>query len=704
MAIVTPDNSTLTQAEVIERWLKIWHPLPGEVIELRALHVPDRAQAICHIYASPEELAQAAVQLDRAGAKGCYFSLNPLLPSLLGRKTSAHKEDVLARHWLPIDVDPLREAGSNANQLEREAAWQVLLQCRQFLDAAGLAQPVIGDSGNGFHICYPLQLPNDQAAHELLRFTISYLAGLHNSSGAIIDTATFDAPRIWRLYGTRARKGPHSPERPHRWTKLIEGLAWDNLIAQANTRILQDLVFRWQSAAELRRLHASASVAGTPYARAALQQELNALSNAPVGARNNQLNRSAFALGQLIGTHALDRQEVEAALTLLARSLGLPDTEAHNTIQSGLNSGIAQPRTIPSHQDPLTNGASHTTQPPLPADLVIRASDVVPCTVEWLWPGRIPLGKLTTFAGLGGLGKTFALCDIAARVSAGLPWPDDPQLENPAGQVVFISAEDDPEDTLVPRLNALQANLHRILFLKTQVLDHFSLKDLPVLDRILQQAGACVRLVAIDPPTAFLGNIDDHKNSSLRALLGPLKNWAYQHQCSVIFNTHLNKAAAVKGEALMRVMGSVAWVNAVRAAYLFVRDPENHMRRLFLGLKMNLALEPPGLAFHIVDSLDGGARLEWLGSVKHTADDVLANSTSRPRTQQATTWLAERLHERAEWPSSELFAAATAAKISRTALYEAKRLLNLPGARKIVTPQGTSWIWWVPDNWTPPSL
>jgi putative DNA primase/helicase len=304
---------------------------------------------------------------------------------------------------------------------------------------------------------------------------------------------------------------------------------------------------------------------------------------------------------------------------------------------------------------------------------------------------------------MGGLGKTFTLCDIAARVSRGLPWPDGPDIVHPAGQVLFVSGEDDPEDTLVPRLIELGADLGRVCFLKTEVLDRFSLADLKALDEILSQIGPEVRLVAIDPPTAFLGTVDDHKNAELRGLLSPLKSWAFRQQCAVIFNTHLNKGHGNKVEALTRVMGSVAWVNAVRAAFLFVRDPDDEKleRRFFVPMKMNLAREKPGLAYRIQSTTGDRAKVEWLGEINLSADEaVIAGTKVKVKTINAAEWLIERFREKREWPSTELFQAANQDGIKRDAVFEAKRILELPKAKLIYSVEGKRiWVWWVPDDW-----
>ncbi len=90
-----------------------------------------------------------------------------------------------------------------------------------------------------------------------------------------------------------------------------------------------------------------------------------------------------------------------------------------------------------------------------------RLSDIEAKPVSWLWPGRIARGKLTIIAGNPGLGKSQITASIAAVVTQGGRWPLD-RSPCTAGDVLFLSAEDDPADTLRPRLEAAGANLHRV--------------------------------------------------------------------------------------------------------------------------------------------------------------------------------------------------------------------------------------------------
>jgi len=93
-------------------------------------------------------------------------------------------------------------------------------------------------------------------------------------------------------------------------------------------------------------------------------------------------------------------------------------------------------------------------------ELITRcAADVRPEPVEWLWPGRVALGKLTLIAGEAGLGKSQVSIAMAAAVTTGGEWPCR-ERRAPQGNVVILSAEDGAADTVVPRLMAAGADRH----------------------------------------------------------------------------------------------------------------------------------------------------------------------------------------------------------------------------------------------------
>jgi hypothetical protein len=129
---------------------------------------------------------------------------------------------------------------------------------------------------------------------------------------------------------------------------------------------------------------------------------------------------------------------------------------------------------------------------------LIRAADVEPESVEWLWPNRIALGKVTLLAGDPGLGKSLATLAITAAISRGASWPDAPHDPQPAGAVVLLNAEDDIADTIRPRLDAHEADCGRV-FVLTSLSD--LARDIDQLSTTIDRTENC-RLVVVDPISA----------------------------------------------------------------------------------------------------------------------------------------------------------------------------------------------------------
>lgn len=83
---------------------------------------------------------------------------------------------------------------------------------------------------------------------------------------------------------------------------------------------------------------------GDRYAQAALEGEVRKVQYALKGSRNNILNEAAFSLGQLVATGVLTESAVRDGLTQAAVYVGLSETEAAQTITSGLTAGLQSPR------------------------------------------------------------------------------------------------------------------------------------------------------------------------------------------------------------------------------------------------------------------------------------------------------------------------------------------------------------------------
>ena len=136
------------------------------------------------------------------------------------RKTTSD-EDMIRRIGLLVDFDPIRPAGVSSTDEEKAAAWQVASACLEWLTARGWPRPVVADSGNGFHLLWRIDLPNDIASRDLIKQVLINLGERFSDHLVAVDAANFNAARICKLYGTVARKGFALSDRPHRMSKII---------------------------------------------------------------------------------------------------------------------------------------------------------------------------------------------------------------------------------------------------------------------------------------------------------------------------------------------------------------------------------------------------------------------------------------------------------------------------------------------------
>jgi hypothetical protein len=227
-------NGTLLERDVFGHFVK-----PGEVTEVRAFisgkHLAwgnEYSKGIvsgyfdCHA-----SFCDSIRALDKLPHEGIYFTLQVIDPRLLARafnrlavlKTTTSDRDVIAYRWLPIDLDPVRPAGISASDAELEAAISLRDEIAEKISSSyQLPPPVRAISGNGAHLLY--RLP-DLAAKDYSATVKSYLEEISqrfSNSAVHVDSKNFNPARIWKLFGTTARKGDPvpagngRPARPHR--------------------------------------------------------------------------------------------------------------------------------------------------------------------------------------------------------------------------------------------------------------------------------------------------------------------------------------------------------------------------------------------------------------------------------------------------------------------------------------------------------
>jgi putative DNA primase/helicase len=349
-----------------------------------------------------------------------------------------------------------------------------------------------------------------------------------------------------------------------------------------------------------------------------------------------------------------------------------------------------------------------TTEQPAPfhpALLIKRIADVEAKKVDWLWKPRVARGKLTIFAGMPDVNKSTLLLDVAARVTVGGLLPAG-EGKMPQGSVIILTAEDDLADTVRPRLEVAGADLNRVNVIQ-MVKDNgqpgrcFDLtRDIERLEELIAQMGDVV-LVGIDPMSAYMGRpgkLDSHRNSDIRAALAPLHEMASRQGVAVIGIDHLNKGGGT--QAMLRVVGSIAFVGAPRSVYLIVRDDNDEQRRLFLPIKNNLAKIRTGLAYKVVEKIapepvfEAYPAIEWeAGPVTMTADEALAQKPDG-RKSEALEQAKSLLQQMLGWgpcKQQDIEQRAADKGITEKSLRNAKKALYVKSYR----PKGDQHWWWL---------
>jgi hypothetical protein len=331
--------------------------------------------------------------------------------------------------------------------------------------------------------------------------------------------------------------------------------------------------------------------------------------------------------------------------------------------------------------EPQEQAADSTPETPL----LRRLADVEPRAVEWLWPRRIPFGMPSVLFGPTGLGKSHVWMDLVARVSIGAFWTDGG--EAPIANCVVLSAEDDPETVIVPRLTFSGADLSKVfVFPSVAIFDPekgrraFSFReDAARLEAAIRSVSA--QLAVVDPITAYLRGVDSHRTTEVREVLAIVDDIARRTGAAILCIGHPNKNDGTNTSAIHRLSGSAAFGDAARSVMALVSDPDDEERRLLLPVKMSIAAKPQGLGFRITaaspDTCESA--VVWdRDPVTVDADEAFGSSRAdSPAIDRAKDFLLGQLAD-GEWqPAKTLIDAAAARGISDSTLKRARDKLGV---------------------------
>lgn len=451
------------------------------------------------------------------------------------------------------------------------------------------------------------------------------------------------------------------------------------------------------------------------YAKKAQETAVTALLIASEGTRNETLNKQAFGLFGLVKAGRLNEAIVKQTLEAAAIGIGLDTDEVRKTMDSAFEA--AEPRyegqngknDLPP-QPVVSQTGSREVRGGLQVEFLNR---VKPKPVDWMWEGKYAFGKFGLLAGMPDVGKTTVLMDLVARMTRGACWPCSNVPMEP-GKVLLLSAEDDTADTLLPRLMAAGADVNNVIRIRSavetdedgnHVAKSFTLsQSLGLLDAALK-SDPNIRLVVMDPLSAYLGVRNAHSDADVRTVMDPVVDMLEQRKVALIGNAHLNKRSDAQ-HVMQLITGSGAIVAVARTTYLAAKV-DGDLDRYFLKVKANVSKESDshGLIYRIESATvhdDEGnpiqtSKVVWKGIWTETADQFyqrISGKGKAPKKVAAQLWLRNFLED-GPMPAREVQEA------SEHAAETLKRAANELGIKhqRMGFGEGGCWYWFLPEQW-----
>lgn len=258
------------------------------------------------------------------------------------------------------------------------------------------------------------------------------------------------------------------------------------------------------------------------------------------------------------------------------------------------------------------------------------ASSIAPASIRWLWPSWIAKGKLTVLAGAGGSGKTTLALSLIGTLTSGGNWPDGKKCDGP-GNALIWSSEDDPADTLIPRLKAAGADLDRVRIIEGRINSQGEREpfdpatDFDLLYDTAESMGG-VSLVLLDPIVSAVKG-DMHRANDVRRALQQEVDFAKATGCAVLGISHFSKntKGALPAD---RVIGSQAF-SALARTVLVAAKQDNSATRVLARAKSNISDDQDGIGYTMENyAMEDGLeaiRVVWGECIEGSASDILAD-------------------------------------------------------------------------------
>jgi hypothetical protein len=603
---------------------------PDDVVELRALGVTvgKRREVQSGYFDDHNLLARWAADLSPK-ADGIYVTLNPINRNLLARRSNRIElagasdctaaTDVVRRFWLLIDFDPIRLSNVSATNAEHALAKQRMEECQAWLVAEGVPEPIVADSGNGFHLLIRIELPNDEVSRNLIESVLRTVALKFGDNNVCVDVSVGKAAQLCKLYGTIARKGDSVLDRPHRFSSLIHV---PNPVVVAGTPVLE-------------KIAAMAPTGVAPSSPQGRGRKSNAIDVDDWAAQHGLSVGDSIpwlkgARKWILPTCPWNPAHIDRSAYIVqhasgAVAAGCLHNSCHGKCWADLRDVVEPDWRLTATADDDSNDHLNLK--------TVRLDTVQAESVEWVWHPYMAKGKISLWLGDPDAGKSSAVAAVAAALTTGAALPLSAGTL-PASDVLIFTTEDGLGDTVRPRIEKAGGDLTRVRVLGTPfTLDR---KGLEFLANEMKVHSPLV--VFIDPLSGYAGHkLDLNRANQTRPLFSALAGLAAAYHCAIVVVAHPNKAGSLR--ALYRTSGSLDIVAACRTVLLFGGSLDDPQNRAMVPIKSNLAERGKPVGYRIEQS-----GLVSTGASTMTADDILGGPLSGDDAlREATDFLQEKL-------------------------------------------------------------
>lgn len=635
----------------------------GSLVELR---IPKSKSGTIVGYFDDEDLLVDAICKYSGDVPAVYYTLNRPAPEMAcslntaasGRPSTSDNQ-IARRNWLLIDCDPIRldadgtplvKQTVSSTESEKAEALETMKAVHVYLQEKGWAAPISADSGNGYHLLYHLDLPNTDEVNNAIEDTLTHLSQKFSTDTVYIDTTVSNASRITKAYGSIAKKGIATVDRPHRKSSLRS----------------QSLANGGKACVTLDQLKSLASLISVPVSKTKSGIVIKVKGHVMVGTGEGN---TPAKMEEFFDFYHLDfkpKERTKKGDGWQWIMIPCPFNPEHNNGEASafinddgsLGFKCFHNSCKDHHWVDLRDHLEKTTgdkfffgksnlkiaAPTAPGTMVWKkGSEFKPELLEWLWEGRLPRRSSVAFAGDMGVGKSIMSLDIIARGSVGADWVDGQKNTYGKFSSVLLAAEDDVNTIIIPRLIAAGGDPNMVYFpdvvkvgegeneadreirLSTD-LQH--IKDLLKTDKT-------IKLVVIDPLSNYVGDKNTFVEQEIRQITMPLARMAQEFDIVIILIFHHNKSRG--SSAMQKVIGAAGNIGACRLGWTFLKDPQDEDQKLMLQMKENLgkfdgimySTEPVQV---MVNTPEGGqvkqphARIKYLGKNESSASIVIAAS------------------------------------------------------------------------------